>query len=168
VLSLVGMYPDCEVISTDVCVPISRLAGLMEGYKIDQERINEGIQGVGLRSLVMGHVGDGNFHSLMYEAPFFSVRLACFFVVCRLTTSAFEKGNVEMKKKAQELETLLVMNALALDGTCSGEHGIGIHKLVPVPIPPSPSLFLQPAAPLPPVTPTNTRTLCAQNTIQQP
>jgi D-lactate dehydrogenase (cytochrome) len=67
VLSLVGLYPDCEVISTDVCVPISRLAGLMEGYLGDQERINGGIQGVGLRSLVMGHVGDGNFHSLMYD-----------------------------------------------------------------------------------------------------
>ena len=35
-----------------------------------------------------------------------------------------------MKKKAHELEDTLVMNALALDGTCSGEHGVGIHKLV--------------------------------------
>jgi hypothetical protein len=35
-----------------------------------------------------------------------------------------------LKKKAQELETSLVMNALALDGTSSGEHGVGIHKLV--------------------------------------
>ena len=44
--------------------------------------------------------------------------------------SAFEKGNPELKKKAQELENSLVRNALALDGTSSGEHGVGIHKLV--------------------------------------
>jgi hypothetical protein len=44
--------------------------------------------------------------------------------------SAFERGNPELKKKAQELENSLVLNALALDGTSSGEHGVGIHKLV--------------------------------------
>lgn len=44
--------------------------------------------------------------------------------------SAFEKGNAELKKKAKELEEALVMNALALDGTASGEHGVGIHKIV--------------------------------------
>lgn len=36
-----------------------------------------------------------------------------------------------MKKKAQQLESTLVMNAIAMDGTCSGEHGVGIHKIVP-------------------------------------
>ena len=44
--------------------------------------------------------------------------------------SAFEKGNEELKKKAHELENSLVINALALDGTSSGEHGVGIHKIV--------------------------------------
>ena len=44
--------------------------------------------------------------------------------------SAFEKGNEDLKKKAKELENTLVMNALALDGTASGEHGVGIHKIV--------------------------------------
>jgi hypothetical protein len=44
--------------------------------------------------------------------------------------SAYEKGNEKLKKKAEELENLLVMNAIALDGTCSGEHGVGIHKTV--------------------------------------
>lgn len=50
--------------------------------------------------------------------------------VCNTDGSAFEKGNEELKKKAKELEHALVMNALALDGTASGEHGVGIHKIV--------------------------------------
>lgn len=44
--------------------------------------------------------------------------------------SSFEKGNKELKEKAKELEDTVVTNALALDGTCSGEHGVGIHKIV--------------------------------------
>jgi D-lactate dehydrogenase (cytochrome) len=75
VYSLVTMFPGSEVISTDVCVPTSRLAGLIEQYKLDQEKINKEIENdagvvVGevkkLESLIIGHVGDGNFHSLMY------------------------------------------------------------------------------------------------------
>ena len=46
--------------------------------------------------------------------------------------SAFEKGNEELKRQAKELEDTLVTNALAVDGTCSGEHGVGIHKIVPI------------------------------------
>ena len=46
--------------------------------------------------------------------------------------SAFEKGNEELKRHAKELEDAVVTNALALDGTCSGEHGVGIHKIVPL------------------------------------
>lgn len=68
VFSLVAMYPGSDVISTDVCVPLSNLAGLIEQYKRDQERINATIEGEGkLVSLIMGHVGDGNFHSMMYH-----------------------------------------------------------------------------------------------------
>jgi D-lactate dehydrogenase (cytochrome) len=68
VYSLLAMYPGSEVISTDVCVPISRLAGLIEQYKVDQERINGEIEGdKKLSSLILGHVGDGNFHSIMYS-----------------------------------------------------------------------------------------------------
>lgn len=66
--NLLAMYPGSEVISTDVCVPISRLAGLIEQYKVDQERINGEIEGdKKLSSLILGHVGDGNFHSIMYS-----------------------------------------------------------------------------------------------------
>jgi D-lactate dehydrogenase (cytochrome) len=73
VLSLLGMFPGSEVISTDVCVPLSKLTGLIDQYKKDQDRINAEIEAYGgsdqpkkLASLIMGHVGDGNFHSLMY------------------------------------------------------------------------------------------------------
>src|SRR5271170_5937149 len=75
VYSLVALFPGSDVIGTDVCVPVSRLAGLIEQYKVDQERINGEIevsmQGEKkqLTSLVVGHVGDGNFHSLMYSSP---------------------------------------------------------------------------------------------------
>jgi D-lactate dehydrogenase (cytochrome) len=66
--SLLAMFPESEVINTDVCVPVSRLAGLIEQYKLDQEAVNSTIEGDGkkLVSLVLGHVGDGNFHSIMY------------------------------------------------------------------------------------------------------
>jgi D-lactate dehydrogenase (cytochrome) len=74
VYSLLALFPGSEVIGTDVCVPVSRLAGLIEQYKVDQERINGEIeipaygQKKELTSLVVGHVGDGNFHSLMYSS----------------------------------------------------------------------------------------------------
>lgn len=76
VYSLVAIFPGSDVISTDVCVPMSRLAGLIEQYKVDQEKINNEIETAAagksgeikkLASLIIGHVGDGNFHSLMYD-----------------------------------------------------------------------------------------------------
>jgi D-lactate dehydrogenase (cytochrome) len=137
VYSLLSMLPGSAVIGTDACVPVSRLPGLIEQYKVDQEVINreiekeagegnESLKGRKLASLILGHVGDGNFHSLMYPNRMY--------LVCFLTGSAYEKGNEEMKKKAQQLESSLVMNAIAMDGTCSGEHGVGIHKIVLPPI----------------------------------
>ena len=141
--SLPSMFPGSAVIGTDACVPVSRLAGLIEQYKIDQERINgdiekegtegnEQLKGRKLASLIVGHIGDGNFHSLMY---FLNTPLNLFsFKIWGLTNyRAYEKGNEALKEKAQELETSLVLNAIALDGTCSGEHGVGIHKIVPAP-----------------------------------
>jgi len=77
------MFPGSEVISTDVCVPMSRLAGLIEQYKLDQDKINKEIENTAgavavgevkrLESLIIGHVGDGNFHSLMYVSLSFPV-----------------------------------------------------------------------------------------------
>lgn len=76
VYSLISMFPGSGVIGTDACVPVSRLAGLIDQYKVDQEGINaeieregndgnEALKGRKLASLILGHVGDGNFHSLM-------------------------------------------------------------------------------------------------------
>ena len=68
--SLLGLFPKSDIISTDVCVPLSRLPVLIEQYKRDQDRINKEIEESGagkpILSLVVGHIGDGNFHSLMY------------------------------------------------------------------------------------------------------
>jgi D-lactate dehydrogenase (cytochrome) len=71
--NLVSAFPGKDVISTDVCVPLSRLPVLIEQYKKDQDKINEQIEAKSngdknklLSSLVMGHVGDGNFHSMMF------------------------------------------------------------------------------------------------------
>lgn len=120
------LFPGSGLINTDVCVPRSQLPGLIEQYKLDLEKINQEIEAEAqggevkkLSGLILGHVGDGNFHSLMCVLSFIS-----------LTNSVYEKGNEELKKKAENLENMLVMNALALDGTASGEHGVGIHKLV--------------------------------------
>jgi D-lactate dehydrogenase (cytochrome) len=73
--NLIAMFPGSEVISTDVCVPISRLPLLIEHYKHDQEKINQEIEAnvkdgevKKLSSLILGHVGDGNFHSIMYRS----------------------------------------------------------------------------------------------------
>ena len=121
--SLVHAFPGTEVISTDVCVPMSSLPILIEQYKKDQEQINEELaddeEEGRLNSLIMGHVGDGNFHSMMY---------VCYPMIT--DCSAFEKGNKQLKKLAKTLERKVVANALALGGSCSGEHGVGHHKLV--------------------------------------
>ena len=93
------LRPGARGISTDVCVPISRLAECMEETRADIERL-------GLIAPIVGHVGDGNFHVLPL---------------------------VDMDDPA-EIETVetfvadLVDRALAMDGTCTGEHGIGQGK----------------------------------------
>jgi D-lactate dehydrogenase (cytochrome) len=70
--SVISAYPGTDLISTDVCVPLSRLPVLIERYKKDADAVNEeilrrsgGDTKKTLTSLVMGHVGDGNFHSAM-------------------------------------------------------------------------------------------------------
>lgn len=88
-----------EVWSTDVAVPMSRLPDIIEVSKKEMDDL-------GLFASVLGHVGDGNFHeSIMYDA-----------------------GNPEERKKVEECVTRMVDRALEMEGTCTGEHGIGIGK----------------------------------------
>jgi D-lactate dehydrogenase (cytochrome) len=92
--------PGCRSLSTDTCVPISRLA----------ESINESVaeaEAAGLPYWVVGHVGDGNFHLSYLLDPNDPVEAAT----------------------AERLSVQMVRRAIRLGGTCTGEHGIGLHKI---------------------------------------
>jgi len=92
--------PGCKAISTDTCVPISRLADCL------LESVQEA-DASGIPYFLVGHVGDGNFHFGYLLDP-----------------------NVPAERETAEgLNRKLVARALALGGTCTGEHGVGIHKM---------------------------------------
>ena len=94
-----NLQPGSRGISTDVCVPISRLAEAIAGTQ-------EEIAATGLIAPIVGHVGDGNFHVVILTEP----------------------DNPDQVHAAEALGRRIVERALALDGTCTGEHGIGIGK----------------------------------------
>jgi D-lactate dehydrogenase (cytochrome) len=95
-----GLRPGCQPLATDVCVPISRLA---ECVTATQRDLTE----TGLFAPIVGHVGDGNFHlSLMVDPA----------------------NDDELKRTYAFLERL-TERALAMDGTCTGEHGVGQGKM---------------------------------------
>ncbi len=92
--------PGCRCLTTDTCVPISCLA----------ESINASIReadAAGLPYFIVGHVGDGNFHLGYLVDPALPQELAT----------------------AERLSRQMVQRALRLEGTCTGEHGIGLHKM---------------------------------------
>jgi D-lactate dehydrogenase (cytochrome) len=94
------MKPGCRCVTTDTCVPISRLA----------ECINASVTEVdasGLPYFIVGHVGDGNFHLGYLIDPAIPAE----------------------RDLAEQLNSQLVQRALAMDGTCTGEHGVGLHKM---------------------------------------
>ncbi|MCE2563450.1 FAD-binding oxidoreductase [Komagataeibacter sp. FNDCF1] len=91
--------PGCQPLATDAIVPISALTELMIGVKEDIRRS-------GLCAPIVGHVGDGNFHTLILVPP--------------------EDGAYA---RALDLDRRIVRRALALGGSCSGEHGIGSGKM---------------------------------------
>jgi D-lactate dehydrogenase (cytochrome) len=92
--------PGCRAISTDTCVPISRLADcLLDSVKEADAS--------GLPYFLVGHVGDGNFHFGYLLDP----------------------DRPEEREIAEKLNHQLVMRALSLEGTCTGEHGVGLHKM---------------------------------------
>ena len=95
-----GLRPGVQALATDVCVPISRLA---ECVTAAQREVAE----LGLVAPILGHVGDGNFHlSLLVDMS--------------------DPAEV---KAAKTLCERLVEQALAMDGTCTGEHGVGQGKM---------------------------------------
>ncbi len=98
--ALLQMRPGSRSISTDCCVPISRLAECILDTKIDCEKH-------GVIYSIIGHVGDGNFHVLMLVDP----------------------HNPDEVATAEGINQRMVARAIAMDGTCTGEHGVGMHKM---------------------------------------
>ena len=94
------LRPGCRAVTTDVCVPLSSLSRCI------QETLEDFSQS-SLQAPVFGHVGDGNFHCLILVDP---------------------NSQSEMDE-AERLNHRLVERALAEEGTCTGEHGIGRHKI---------------------------------------
>ena len=92
--------PGCRAISTDTCVPISRLADCL------LESVAEA-DASGIPYFLVGHVGDGNFHFGYLIDP----------------------DKPEERETAEALNHKLVHRALSLEGTCTGEHGVGLHKM---------------------------------------
>ena len=92
--------PGCRAISTDTCVPISKLADCLLDSIVEADA-------TGLPYFLVGHVGDGNFHFGYLIDP----------------------NNPEECATAEDLNHKLVHRALRLGGTCTGEHGIGLHKM---------------------------------------
>ena len=97
-MSTMSTHPGSKCWTTDVCVPVSKLPQLVYETKQDLEK-------AGLRSTIVGHVGDGNFHALIL----------------------FDDDK-ELKKVSDAVHRM-VNRAIALDGTCTGEHGVGVGKL---------------------------------------
>jgi D-lactate dehydrogenase (cytochrome) len=95
-----GLRPGADVVTTDVCVPIFALAACVGETHAD-------IESTGLLAPIVGHVGDGNFHIM----------------------PLFDAGSVEERRAVQGFLDRLVDRALRMDGTCSGEHGVGQGKI---------------------------------------
>jgi D-lactate dehydrogenase (cytochrome) len=95
-----ALRPGCQTFSTDVCVPISRLAECIAATKDD-------IESAGLIAPIVGHVGDGNFHVL----------------------PLFHPDDTAEIDKVKAFVGRLVERTLAMEGTASGEHGIGQGKI---------------------------------------
>jgi D-lactate dehydrogenase (cytochrome) len=98
--ALLQLRPGCRAISTDCCVPISRLAECILATKADCED-------QAMIYSIIGHVGDGNFHVLMMVDPDDAADVA----------------------RAEAINARMVTRALRMDGTCTGEHGVGMHKM---------------------------------------
>jgi D-lactate dehydrogenase (cytochrome) len=95
-----ALRPGAQILATDVCVPISRLAECIVATEKD-------VAASFLPVPIVGHVGDGNFHLAIVLYP----------------------NDPREMAEAERLNERLVHRALSLDGTCTGEHGIGYGKI---------------------------------------
>lgn len=94
-----GLRPGAQALTTDVCVPLSNLAQCIL-------RTHEILENSTLTGTILGHVGDGNYHTLIL----------------------FDPADAGEHAEAERINAEVVAHALALDGTCTGEHGIGCGK----------------------------------------
>ncbi|MDC2996213.1 FAD-binding protein [Candidatus Pelagibacter sp.] len=97
--SVKALVDNGRVYSTDVCVPISKIT---ECVKFAEEEVKK----FGLRAPMVGHLGDGNFHVLF----------------------PYDPKDKTVYKKIREFSDLLIDKTLDLEGTITGEHGVGLHK----------------------------------------
>jgi D-lactate dehydrogenase (cytochrome) len=95
-----ALRPGAKAMATDVCVPISRLAECILETRKDLEE-------TGLLAPILGHVGDGNFHVILL----------------------IDMEDEDELAQCKAFNERLVMRALAMDGTCTGEHGVGFGKI---------------------------------------
>ena len=95
-----ALAPGKQGFATDACVPISRLTDCVLETQAD-------VAQTGLIAPIVGHVGDGNFHLVVL----------------------FDPARPDERAKAEALAARVAMRAIAKGGTCTGEHGVGMHKL---------------------------------------
>ena len=95
-----ALKPGTKGITTDVCVPISKLAECIADTRRD-------IEETGILAPIVGHVGDGNFHLVMLV----------------------DRNSEEEMRRAKNMIGRLNHRAIAMGGTCTGEHGVGIGKM---------------------------------------
>jgi D-lactate dehydrogenase (cytochrome) len=99
--AVIALMPGKSNMGTDACVPISELPACLLETKAD-------IVASGLTAPIVGHVGDGNFHLGIL----------------------FDPSDTGETERAEALAFRTARRAIAMGGTCSGEHGVGLHKIV--------------------------------------
>ena len=97
--SVKALIKNGRVYSTDICVPISNITECVNFAEEQAEKF-------GLRAPMVGHLGDGNFHVIL----------------------TYDPAKKEMYERIREFNDLLIKKGLELNGTITGEHGVGLHK----------------------------------------